>query len=285
MCPTYNASSDMLICAQQKIDSKIADFEAKISSLRTRHNQFALISQLPPKVLSQIFQCFILEYGTASAPTYWSVHEQPPDLPFMTVCRHWRQTALDFPFVWSTINCQSQYNMKKFLSRSRNMPLDVSVSPILSETWMTCALAHLRQTRTLHLDLSDYLMYRVGERLLQHAPLLTSFSIKLPRLTTCHPRHVAYFTALDAPQLHTMHLFRVPYHWDKVFRKLQVQNLRSLNITLSPHDTADITKMILALQQMPLLEQLAFHSNTTCSGVPVPEDCDCIVALNSLLEL
>ena len=114
--------------------SLLAQIEVLDSFIFQARAQVAPIRSLPTEVLSNVFSFYGLSH--------------PQDLNTLTaVCRFWRNVALNDPRLWSIIPIQtSSQDIPLYLSRSRNLPLQIRITPVSSlELWNTNRLTYFLQ--------------------------------------------------------------------------------------------------------------------------------------------
>jgi hypothetical protein len=112
----------------------LAQIEVLDSFIFQARAQIAPIRSLPTEVLSDIFSFYALSH--------------PQDLNTLTtVCRFWRNVALNDPRLWSVISIQIRPRcIPVYLSRSRSLPLQIRIQPISSlELWSTHRLTYFLQ--------------------------------------------------------------------------------------------------------------------------------------------
>ena len=103
-----------------EVDKQIQKHKDAIRSLRERRNTLAIISRLPPELLSRIFlHARDMTDGTAKVLP-----------PASHVCRAWRAVALACGLLWSEIDCVRLGWAKEMILRSRGAPLALQVSNI-----------------------------------------------------------------------------------------------------------------------------------------------------------
>ncbi|EFI27799.1 hypothetical protein CC1G_14722 [Coprinopsis cinerea okayama7 len=105
--------------AQHKlIGSRISALEEEIRQWKSRQNELAEISRLPPEILSRIFVCYkelISSQGGRSESLYWT--------KVYHVSQHWRAVALNYPQLWSTIDTSHGHWANAMFERSKQVPI------------------------------------------------------------------------------------------------------------------------------------------------------------------
>ena len=104
----------------QAIDDEIVSLEESTRALRSRRNALAPISRLLPKTLVAIFS-LLFPPATFSYPSYFNGYCHLAWMRVAHVCRHWRETALNHPRLWSHVNVHKQtpVAMAEILARAR----------------------------------------------------------------------------------------------------------------------------------------------------------------------
>ena len=237
---------------RQTIIDEIKSLEVSTRALKSRRNDLAPISCLPPETLATIFA-----FMSASA---WN--EGAVDLEWMCVahvCRRWRETALNYPRFWSHINLTklTSTGTAEILARAKMAPLsleaDVSVWwPTRLQAFGTLLEAHISHTR--HLSISGYLE-SVIERLLSSAPTLESLSLTHKTGSVTIPDN---FFNCTTPNLTSLELKNCSItSWKSPVLK-GLQNLQVLNIfTQTRHELEDWLE---ALNDMSNLKTLSLQS-------------------------
>ncbi|KII87399.1 hypothetical protein PLICRDRAFT_254172 [Plicaturopsis crispa FD-325 SS-3] len=170
------SKSDVVDAARQHVDNEIAALERSIWAFKTRRNEFALISRLPPEILSEVFLCGRAMH-TPERDTRW--------IKVTYVCRHWRDVALDCPRFWSYIIPRTLKWTQELLARSKDAPLTiVSTTPYPTQNMelsLELALTHISRVSMLHLTSTARCMERVFDPLAaKAAPLLESLELEVP---------------------------------------------------------------------------------------------------------
>ncbi|KAH9918408.1 uncharacterized protein BXZ73DRAFT_3641, partial [Epithele typhae] len=110
-----------------------------LKDLRARINSHSPISRLPAEILSEIFLHSFDRPNRESIPPFLpsSTHIQDQIdehiatlLPLTHVCQSWRRVALQFPALWTDIDCHSRDQYLAFKERSQ----ELGVSLVLGHT-------------------------------------------------------------------------------------------------------------------------------------------------------
>ncbi|KAL1947442.1 hypothetical protein VTO73DRAFT_14403 [Trametes versicolor] len=108
----------------QEIERRLAailNMRKEISQLRSIHNLVAPVNSLPPELLIMIFSL------------------AGDDLVSVThVCQHWRDVALHAPGLWTHVGNTSPEGVKTYLRRSKELPLDISLTVLEFRPWLPC---------------------------------------------------------------------------------------------------------------------------------------------------
>ncbi|GJE94307.1 F-box protein [Phanerochaete sordida] len=173
------------------LDRLEAKLVSALRSIGVLRNAFAPINILPREILAHIFgmlafddtvpSSFLPDLSIRDDPHLWTQVGH--------VCRHWRETVLAFPFLWSTIDSDSALAALTFLDRSAASTLRVYLrdaaygsrySPSLERARFMQSIAHHSQRfAEMHIQPK----FRYGSniiRSLQHpSPKLKALSIVL----------------------------------------------------------------------------------------------------------
>ena len=243
---------------RQAIDDEINSLEQSIRVLKSRRNTLAPISCLPPETLATIFSFLSPDEGDFHLD--W--------ICFSRVCRHWRETALNYPRLWSHINFRVLYDSYKntegapaiiaeILARAKTVPLHLDFNLHLVEPGNDAFLqqidAHISQTR--HLRVTGPLIS--VKPLVSSAPILESLSLlRTDSYTIPIPSDLFNCTT---PSLRILELENFDISWKAPLLKgLQSLELRYLSVEAPP----ELEDWLDALNEMPQLKTLSLHSAT-----------------------
>jgi hypothetical protein len=99
-----------------------------IVKLRRSKNAARLINRIPRETLANVFLFLRREVPFVHTPEYATVRPFHEWILCVThVCHHWRETALMFPSLWSTIDVTRPEVVDAFTARSGSLPLHVHV--------------------------------------------------------------------------------------------------------------------------------------------------------------
>ncbi|KII87403.1 hypothetical protein PLICRDRAFT_177156 [Plicaturopsis crispa FD-325 SS-3] len=221
-----HSRGDMLDAARQHVDSEIVRIEQSIRDFKTRRNSFALTSRLPPEVLSEIFMFCRGDDFSIYALRWIAVTH---------VCRGWRDVALNFPRLWSSIVLKSPAWTKEMLKRSENMPLTIMGQSQYRDKKnalsLKPALKHLARISTLHLTSTSECMDELFGSVDSSAPVLESLELVVPTQSDSKGYNLPEtFCAGLNPTLRNLFLSSCSIPWDFPF----VNNLKVLKLELIP---------------------------------------------------
>jgi F-box-like len=201
------------------------------------------------------------------------------------VCRHWRETALNYPHVWSHINFAklTPIGIAEIVARAKMAPLHLealftyrSTLPELDEFEKQLE-AHISHTR--YLSLSGYFR-TVLEHFVSPAPALEFLSLSQ---SFDQPQFVISDTLFNCttPKLKSLELDGCDISWKSPFLKgLQTLEIRGPSAEARP----TLKTWLKSLNEMPQLETLILHTasplgSTSNPPVSAPR---CTVTLPSL---
>jgi hypothetical protein len=244
---------------RQAIDDEIKALEESIRASKYHRNALAPISRLPPETLAVIFS-FLSSSAFDEGVGYMAW------LRVTHVCRHWRETALNFPHLWSRINFTSLTiaGIAEIPARAKMAPLQLEVTAtgwggVYFDAFERQLEAHISHTR--HLSLSGEFQ-TVLERLTSPAPVLESLALSnTPRPFEWPVQMVIHDTLFNrtAPKLTSLRLVECDISWKSpLFKGLQTLEIRSPSKEARPtlEDWLDV------LNEMTQLETLILHSAT-----------------------
>lgn len=117
------------------IDGRIRDFEKQIINLKTRRNGISRIFRLPPELLSKIFIYHALANPVKPQDRLYGARTPGPGWTHVTsVCKHWRDVALNCPQMWSEIDFNLPGLARIMVDRSKQIPVAVTIPHRLSAT-------------------------------------------------------------------------------------------------------------------------------------------------------
>ncbi|KAF8481691.1 hypothetical protein DFH94DRAFT_825642 [Russula ochroleuca] len=252
----------------QALDDEIISLEESTRALRSRRNALAPISRLPPETLAAIFSLLpppALFTFLCKGHLAW--------ICVTHVCRKWRETALNHPYLWSHINFTrlTPVAMAEILARTKMEPLYLgaayfNLSAAQLDTFEKQLEVHISHTR--HLNISAHLQSTL-DRLVSPAPILEFLSLshashqyKLPQVVI--PINLFNGTV---PSLTSLELENCNISWKSPLLK----GLRTLKI-FSPSTEArpKVEDWLGALNEMPQLETLILENATPIAPPAVP---------------
>ncbi|KAF5357617.1 hypothetical protein D9758_007490 [Tetrapyrgos nigripes] len=232
---------------------------------RTYRNSLALINQLPPEILSQIFLfcASSTSFSTPLRPSRWSF------IAVSHVCQYWRNVALGCPALWSYIDSSNPDCILEMLKRSGTCPLTfrISVGKVQAHhmKWIqegratAVALGHIYRVRefTLYASPIGTVISHTGNLgLAQAVPLLEVLRLEAVvdnRFVHDPVKLSSRFLDGDAPRLKHLELRNFLLPWDsRLLKGLTVLKL-SLN---DPRDAPTSHQVRTVLARMPGLKVL-----------------------------
>ena len=244
---------------RQAIDDEIFSLELSIRVLKYRRNALAPISRLPPETLAAIFSFLSIPANNLK----W--------ICVSHVCRQWRETALNYPRLWSHINLSkpAPAAITEILARAKMAPLHFEANftrwgQKQIDTFEKLLEAHISQTR--HLRTCGPFLPTLG-RLISSAPTLESLSLShKPGLSTQVITPVNLFDCI-MPNLTSLELENCDISWKSGLLK----GLRTLEILWPSKEARPKLKDWLdALDEMPQLKTLVLQYATPLAPPTVP---------------
>jgi F-box-like len=244
---------------RQVIDGEINSLQDSLWALKSRRNTLAPISRLPPETLTAIFSFL--------PPSAWVTKAGNLTMICIThVCRQWRETALNYPHLWSDFNFTKLTQaavMAEIFARAQTMPLNLEAdvtkwSIAQSGSFERQLEAHISHTR--HLNVTGRL-HTVLKRLASSAPILESLSLSNKSSLFPLPQVVIPVNLFNwtAPKLTRLELDSCDISWKSPL----LRGLRNLKI-LKPYKRARhmLEDWLDALNEMPQLETLILEYAT-----------------------
>jgi hypothetical protein len=203
----------------------------------------------------------------------------------LSVCRHWRRTALAFPSLWTNIilNGGSGQHALDCLQRSKGLPLTVCYDHLGTPGWggdededdtLETLADHTHRFSAFHITSSVSAGDSLWNSLCNPAPLLEALSISAKTGENFnHPRHLPALFSDDTPRLRKLSL--------SYFSKWPENSFRNLT-HLSLHDQAEwsrysFTDFLNFLESSPGLLELALigagpKTNSVSTRAPITLD-------------
>ena len=263
-----NSSPESCDHLRQAIDDEINSLEESTRALKSRQNQLASISRLPPETLAAIFFFLSLSIWHDEAYEYsWFNKSNIAWIRVAHVCRLWRETALNHPRFWSHINLTklTPVGMAEILSRAKTVPLHLKVD---ATKWSVEKIVAFEQqleihiSHTRHLSISGEPLPTLLEQLVSSAPILEFLSLSSKSPLSSSPDSPQFIIPDNLfnrtiPSLTTLELECCDIIWTSHFLK----GLRSLQILKPSKDARPkLEDWLDTLNEMPQLEQLSFQS-------------------------
>jgi len=263
---------------QQPIDDETTSLES------TR--ALSPISRLPPEILAAIFALL--------SPSAWNKEaDHSARICIAHVCRWWRETALNYPPLWSHINFTklTPVGMAEILARAKMTPLHLEVhatyfSKQKVDAFGTQLGAHISHTR--HLSINGRSM-SAFTRLVSSAPILEFLSLSQNEFGDSlfsfgRPVIPVNLFNYTAPSLTNLELKNCDISWKSPLLK----GLRTLKIVGHPRKARpELEDWLDALNEMPQLEILDLQCATplTLLAAPLLSEPSHAVTLPSLTRL
>ena len=276
-----NTSPESCEHLRRAIDEEINSLEETTRALKSRQNELASISRLPPETLAAIFAFHSLSTwrGETDKNTYrnktgkyaW-YNDTGNSMAWVYVahvCRLWRETALNHPRFWSHINLTklTPVGMAEVLARAKTVPLhmEADVTKWSSEQMIAFGKqleTHISHTR--HLSISGGHLPTLLEKIVSSAPIFQflSLSTNSPQSDLPDsPQAIIPDNLFNrtGPSLTYLELESCDIIWMSPFLK----GLRSLQtLKLSNGARPKLEDWLDALNGSPQLEELSLQSAT-----------------------
>lgn len=247
----------------QSLDS-LEEFNDLISSLKTeleevtrlRNNYSPINRRLPAEILCEIFlqlskECHHRYHSLFpfSTPTPASRPNPYAWIVATHVCRHWRDTALTFPGLWTSIYNKKPNYIRAFIVRSQQAPLDIK------EHYTD----HIYMREVLHDLLRERHRWRTFECTVpvlewtnfDDVPQLEELRLRDPFRTPFVPTSTP--SPCVSPRLRRVKVYSMPYSFiESLVKRDSITNLSLAHIT--PNQSAATWRNVLGL--LPALEEL-----------------------------
>ncbi|KAJ3556129.1 hypothetical protein NM688_g2197 [Phlebia brevispora] len=187
----------------------IALLEEDILTLKHQLNTRTFIGRLPVEVLGEVFATYVADRPEPAYP--YRPHEQDPPLYWwfvlLHVCHGWRQVALSYPRLWTTVYPTRPEVVMTLLRHSKNLPLVIRFTngtyrSNLQESYKL-VLAQMFRIRYAALETTPEVCNLLNsDNTTLEAPLLEELSIQSSGELT----EIAAFQAMSMPRLHSLTL-------------------------------------------------------------------------------
>ena len=269
---TPSAGDPSVDQARSAIDHDIAILEESIRALKSRRNELAPVSRLPPEILCNIFS--LIEDRNAfefmdpirgwGSPESW--------IDFSRVSRHWRSIALSAPELWTNIPFNYPRWTQEMLTRSKMAKLTIrvdayqSMNPRVFDSIESC-LRMIERLGEINISTPlESMPESLFQDLPKSAPQLHTFRIAL--LPPSFPGPESPFTIhedflSDTERLKNVHLVNCKISWDsRLLTGLTYLTIHLHNSLMDNTTSSDsIISFLHALQRMPALTDLDLENS------------------------
>jgi hypothetical protein len=216
-------------------------------ALSIRSNELALVSRLPPEILSKIF----IDLRVAV------INHNHVDLTWIyvsQVCSHWRAVALNCPRLWNRIVFSRPRWVSQMLSRSSMVPLIILATTDINwnnRDTVSLALDDFSKVLQLHLTAETQTLRHILAQL--HGPPSLLESLQLKNVATFDDAHPLTFKSIVMPRLRRIKLVSCGFDWDTLnVSCLTHLELGGLGSTIRP----TMSQLLAVLRQSPCLQRL-----------------------------
>lgn len=250
----------------EDFDNVIAGLKTELEKVTTLRNNYAPINRrLPPEVLCEIFlqlakgcHAEYEVYALFSPTRRRIVSGLPNPSAWMTithVCRHWREIALGFPSLWTSIHNKKPEYIRTFIARSRQAPLFIN--------------EHHNDSVCVREAFNNLLRERHRWRTFECIdPVLEWNDIddapQLEELRLCNPFRTPFMSppapsSFESPRLRRVEVESVPYSFIKsILKRDSITNLSLTGITprQNPATWLDMLSLLPSLEELELAQVL-----------------------------
>ncbi|KAH9890694.1 hypothetical protein C8Q73DRAFT_705262 [Cubamyces lactineus] len=235
--------------------AKVASLLDSISELRTLYNRTVPISKLPLELLTMVFL-----YATSDGEGNADI------ISISLVCRHWRDSSLQTPVLWTRILLDHPAGIRAFLERSRPLPAHLafktSHEPAIATLRLIVAEAHRLRTLKIKI-LSGTGVDNIINRIKFAAPMLEELVVESDGLLRRPRRDFDTLPGPDefsgVPSLRTLTLVSAPLSYVPA----GTNSLVNLNLHHTiPHPVV----LFKLLQNSPQLENLSLRGSFNREG-------------------
>ncbi|TFY69661.1 hypothetical protein EVG20_g3049 [Dentipellis fragilis] len=266
---TISASSDpeSIERARAFLEREIQDVYSAAAALRSRRNMIPRINRLPPEVLAQVFAWLQVDDPLQfNSSRHHQLDMRQRNIGWVRashVCRFWRQAALEYPALWSTMPLTLSKWMKEAFVRSKEAPLVLRYvrSGAAGDESLFLALAELRRIKVLDLNgvASEESLELIHDYLVQPAPLLETAKLaclRVLRYGDAEPIPDNLFGGYT-PRLLSLILSHYQISWQLPI--LRSRTLVHLEIRRPSGRRPTMIEILAGLQNLPQLDTLALE--------------------------
>lgn len=244
---------------QIEIDKELSIYEQRILELKMRRNTYTDISTLPSELLVGIF--LLVQASRPLKEWHRITH----------VCRHWRDTAINTPILWTKPPTRNEHYTSLMLERSKIASLNILLDSQVSTSAVTSISGHIGRIQTLEMVLRTDQLTNTWDRLGASSQVfsrLESLDIERPwwRHNTTNwtlPSTIIERTTL----IHSLHLKRITFDW-QILAALNLTSLQLTDVRLTEQVSSE--KLLQTLRQMPRLHHLALNLVDLLFPIDVP---------------
>ncbi|TFK61086.1 hypothetical protein BDN72DRAFT_965374 [Pluteus cervinus] len=241
----------------EKVEAQIRVLHHYIQRLGVARNALLPINRLPPDVLLDIF---------ALVGKTWDIHATRSMLKLTWVSHRWREFALSCPSLWTVITDSNLNRTKRWLARSRSVPLSVGLfkmgrnSAISNKLHLQSLAAQMPRIKTLHICQTDReVLFELTTSWNAPALLLTSLKLKGVGISGNFLSQV--------PNVRDLFLARCKFSWEAGAANFTY--LTSLYI-IRPQLAVPVGQFIALLHNTPSLERVVLIEAFSLDGYPEP---------------
>ncbi|KAJ3550063.1 hypothetical protein NM688_g5113 [Phlebia brevispora] len=230
--------------------------ERNVLALKYQLNATTSVGHLPAEVLGEVFAAYVAD---PPLPTYESMRKVEPPLywwfKLLHVCRRWRQAAISFPRLWTTIYPTHPEVVETLLTRSGVLPLDIRFNSGTCKQSLLKSyklmMPQITRVRYASLEITPKIskVLAASETILE-APLLEELAVTLWKVSS----EVSTLRTMLAPRLRSVTLTKGT---PAVLTSLLRASLTSLTL-VACH--AHPTSLIDAFASLPCLKWLTLEN-------------------------
>ncbi|KAF5325341.1 hypothetical protein D9619_010085 [Psilocybe cf. subviscida] len=230
---------------QSKMNDEASSYEQRIRELKTRRNAHADVSSLPLELLVDIF--LLVQKNTPLKD--WHRITQ--------VCRHWRDTAINTPILWTKPPVRHQDYTSLMLERSKTSNLYIFLASLVSTATLVSLSGHIGRIQTLTAFLPVEQLAELCDRFIASGHIFSQLeSLDVDQSGWQAVDWILPSTLIrQASSLRSVQLSRVGFDW-QMLAPLNLTSLRLNNIRLTEQISS--RTLLDTLGQMPRLRHLAF---------------------------
>ena len=227
------------------------DLTKSLSAIRWIRNTFAPINRLHPELIASITTF-------SDDPSGGTADCADLQLLCAAVCRHWRNSLLTFPGVWSRVDSSNPRHIKLYLPRSKESPLHVSYGwTTQPDVFKRYVIPERHRLRSLSIPFKSYSEVGIPQSLVEPAESLRVLDMWMADSSISPSPTAMGAISRFAPNITVLTLHDILANLSSLeFPSLVKLVLRATTLSMDVWEPDSTTDLIEFLRHSPVLEEL-----------------------------